>query len=371
MPKNDTLYQRGRIWWCLVRNPNGGRSIRKSTGCIDRKAAVLEWRRLERQSVTGADSAANSITLADALDERIEERRNAGRAAGTIEMLTKKARHLNRVLDADTPLARIDAAAVDRYIATRLAEDAARTTIYKELVTLRGALKLARRRRLYPFDVEEVMPLDFAAEYKPRERALSLAEIKLVLEDLPPKRAAIVAAILALCATYPSELEDLSASDVDTKTWIARVRGTKQETRDREIPIVPLARPWMRLALKHLPLEPWGNVRRDLHACCERVSTCAACRRRGSVRRDPDCPSCARTPIVAPFSPNDLRRTLPTLLRAQGIDPQLLAPLLGHADSRMVERVYGRIAPEQLGHLLELGARKYAAATRPKRRRAG
>jgi integrase len=127
----------------------------------------------------------------------------------------------------------------------------------------------------------------------------------------------------------------------------------------------------MRLALKHLPLEPWGNVRRDLHACCERVSTCAACRRRGSVRRDPDCPSCARTPIVAPFSPNDLRRTLPTLLRAQGIDPQLLAPLLGHADSRMVERVYGRIAPEQLGHLLELGARKYAAATRPKRRRAG
>lgn len=42
-----------------------------------------------------------------------------------------------------------------------------------------------------------------------------------------------------------------------------------------------------------------------------------------------------------------------TLLRARGVEPSLLGVFAGHADGRMAERVYGRLAPEQLGHLLE------------------
>jgi integrase len=45
---------------------------------------------------------------------------------------------------------------------------------------------------------------------------------------------------------------------------------------------------------------------------------------------------------------NDLRRTFGTWLRKQGVDPSLIAPAMGHADSRMVERVYGRLPPENL-----------------------
>jgi hypothetical protein len=57
-----------------------------------------------------------------------------------------KVGHLVRVLGMESRLASVDARAVDRYIETRLAEGAARYTIQKELVTLRGTLKVAKRR---------------------------------------------------------------------------------------------------------------------------------------------------------------------------------------------------------------------------------
>ena len=61
---------------------------------------------------------------------------------------------------------------------------------------------------------------------------------------------------------------------------------------------------------------PWGNVRRDLALACDKVG-------------------------IEPCSPNDLRHTCATWLRQDG-PPDLIAPLMGHADTRMVERVYGR-----------------------------
>lgn len=142
----EPVYLRGAVYWCRIRNPNGGKHLRASTGCKDKRAAIARWRELERLAVTGAHQAPHTPTLADALDSRIEERKSAGRAAGTIEMLAKKSRHLTRLLGAETRLSRIDAGAIDGYVATRLEEGAARSTVQKELVTLRGALRLAPNR---------------------------------------------------------------------------------------------------------------------------------------------------------------------------------------------------------------------------------
>jgi len=77
--------------------------------------------------------------------------------------------------------------------------------------------------------------------------------------------------------------------------------------------------------------KPWANVRRDLRAAC----------------------ALAGIPTV---SPNDLRRTFETWLRKQGVVPSLIAPAMGHADSRMVERVYGRLGAEDLRAQLAAGA---------------
>jgi hypothetical protein len=97
--------------------------------------------------------------------------------------------------------------------------------------------------------------------------------------------------------------------------------------------VVPVAtRPQLELlryALTHAEGEdpalflPWQNVRRDLREACKRAG-------------------------IPPCSPNDLRRTFATWLRAAGAPTDLIAPVMGHADTRMVERVYGRLAPSDL-----------------------
>lgn len=346
---SDPLFKKpgSSRWWCRVPNPAGGKHLRISTGQQDRKAALAEWRRLCRESVARPDQAKDETTLADALDRRIDERRAAGRAAGTLDSLTKKARQLVRVIGSETLVSAVSARVVDEYIATRLREGAQRTTIAKELSALRGALKLARRQGYAAPALEEVMPLDFSPRYKPRERALSEAEIEKLLDALPPKRAAIVAFILATGATYPSEVQNLRKSDIDRARWMVRLRGTKRETRARTVPVVAFARPWLDRALPYAPFEPWTNVRRDLHAACDDAG-------------------------IARCSPNDLRRSIATLMRAQGVEPSLIGAYLGHGDSRMAERVYGRLAPDQLAHLLEtrLGASQ-GPAKRAKARNAG
>jgi integrase len=253
-------------------------------------------------------------------------------------MYAVKGRQLCRVLGKDTPLEFIDAESVDGYVSQRLKEKAARTTIARELTTLRGALKLAKRHGKYHKDLAEVMP-EFSPKYRPKIRALSEREIARLLKALPLKRAAVVAFLLATGATYPSEMAALKRSDVDMTRWMVHLPGTKRETRDRHVPIVPFARTWLRSAMAYWPFERWTNVRRDMHKACDeaRVGRC---------------------------SPNDLRRSIATLMRARGVEPSLIGVFLGHGDSRMAERVYGRLAPEQLQHLLN---QRLRVTARPQR----
>jgi integrase len=111
--------------------------------------------------------------------------------------------------------------------------------------------------------------------------------------------------------------------------------GTKTDYRERDVPIVTSdQRGLLDYALEHadrpgdLLFYPWANVRRDLLEACKRAG-------------------------IERCSPNDLRRTCATWLRAGGASIDALAPLMGHADGRMVERVYGRLQPEQLRARLE------------------
>lgn len=331
--RHAPIYLRGNVWWCRVVNPDGGRRLKISTGCRDKKAAELRWRELERESVTPADKASHKTALGDALDRHILERRSAGRAEGTIEMLTQKARQLSRVLDAELPLARLTAERVDHFVSTRLADGASRSTLHKELVTLRGALRLATRRGEFTRPLETVLPISFASDYVPRTRALSELECKKLLTALSVKWRPVAAFILATGATYPSEVQNATREDVDTEKWIVLLRGTKRQARWRHVPIVSFAQPWLELAMtgaaKSGPLFPiWTNVRRDLIQACERAG-------------------------IATCTPNDLRRTIASLLRARGAEPSLLAKFLGHTSPAMAYRVYGQLSPEQLGSLLD------------------
>lgn len=327
MRSKPPLFLRGRIWWCYVRPPTGkGRRIPKTTKTQDYQAAVEIWRELERESARPANPLADAATLREALEARINERRAVGRSEGTIECLIKKARQLRRVFGMDAMLSEITAASVDGYIARRVAEGVHRSTIHKELSCLRGALKLARRHGKFITPLEHVMPTDFSPKYKPRERRLGLGEIEKLLAELSEERAAIVCFLLATGATYPSELAKKPI--VDMATWMVTIFGTKRESRRRTIPIATFARPWLIRAMEFFPFTPWTNVRRELIRACKRAG----------IKR---------------CSPNDLRRSVGSLMRARGIAPHLIGRFLGHADARMAERVYGKITPDELARLIE------------------
>jgi hypothetical protein len=93
--------------------------------------------------------------------------------------------------------------------------------------------------------------------------------------------------------------------------------------------VSPLQRSLVAYALEHAAgkgdglFQPWGNVRRDLASACERAK-------------------------IPRASPNDLRRTFANWYVAAGVPLFPVAQAMGHKDTRMLERVYGRQSPEQL-----------------------
>lgn len=201
----------------------------------------------------------------------------------------------------------------------------------EDVVTLRAALKLAKRAGLWRGDPDELIPVAFSPAYVPRTRWLPPEELTLLLGELAPDHAARVAFIVATSASWG---DTDRAERADLRGTSVLVRGTKRATRWREVPIVIEAqRSLIAYAAEHaggrppLLFAPWTNVRRDLHAACRRAR-------------------------IDPCSPNDLRRTTAQWLRRAGAPVELLAPLMGHADGRMVERVYGRLDAAALGRLL-------------------
>jgi len=322
------VYKRGRVWWGWYHED--GQQICRSTGCRDKRAAetiVTGW---ERGAADPAHRAANEATLAGALTCLYADRRGRGRADGTLNMYETKGRHLARLLP--PALVLVDARAVDHYTASRLEEGAGRNTISKELTTLRAALKLAHRRGEFPAGVAAVVPIGWAPEYEPRERALSEREARALVAALPPDRAAHVAFFLGTAAR-DAEARRARRVDVDVAAGRVLLRGTKTRTARATIPVTALSRPWIEHALVHAPgadtlFRPWTNVRRDLHEACDRAG-------------------------IEHCSPNDLRRTCATWLRAAGVEPSLIAGVLRHRDSRMVERVYGKMSPDALSAALD------------------
>jgi integrase len=232
---------------------------------------------------------------------------------------------------------------VDDYIACRRGEGASESLISKELVTLRAALRIAKRRGIWQDDVQAIIPVAFAPEYVPKTRYLTTSEMQRLLPELTKDRAARVAFIVATSARW-SESERARRSHVADDCSNVEIAGTKTKTGKRNVPIVhPAARDLLRYAVANgggkgdRLFTSWTNVRRDLHAACSRAK-------------------------ITPCSPNDLRRTFAHWLRHEGVPNDLIAPAMGHADTRMVERVYGKLSPSELALALAASMGRARAA---------
>jgi integrase len=376
------LYRRRKNgpWYADYEDPNGVR-WRFSTRVTDKKVAATILAQRERddaaQAAAGLASDATGRTIEDLTWHlAVEAHTNtSGKpiSAGTRKMYREKGGHLNRLLrvcggcavngdlaaveaceakHGSIELTKLKRADVVRYIDHRIAEGAARTTIKKELNTLSVAFKHAGNRGWVPHSAAIECVPRFAAQSEPRTRWLTLEEFPKLLAALDTtawmaKRVSRIKTdeaerrlrehrehvadrqlfVTVACFTG-AELAALSRFDwADVYFAIDQVRvpGTKNATRDRTIDLDPQ----LKLALLRVPperrhgpvLRPWVNACTDLRAACKRAG-------------------------IDRVTPHTFRHTFGSWLVQAGVDTFVVGKLMGHKDSKMVERYYGHLAPK-------------------------
>ena len=312
------LYKRGRRWWFRT-DPITKRPA--SSGCTDKKAAIAEYQRRERVASGAISPTVDSIAT---WGERVLESKGRHRSENTRLMYEQKLKQICRVLGSHTPVTNITPALVDKYVQYRQGEGIGNVSIDKELGAIRQLCKAAARAGQFVGDVTALKPPEFSRNYKPRTRFLAEAELGALLSVLAPHRAAHVAFIVATGARWGESLR-ARAADVKPKTVV--IRGTKTQAAAREVPRLERMASLLETALPYLPFEPWDNAVRDLATACKNAG-------------------------IDKVSPNDLRRTTASWLIESGVEAGLVARILGHTTSRMVEMVYGRTRPEKLAELV-------------------
>ena len=322
------LFKRGEIWFAWI----DGRRV--STGLRDKQAAAKRRDELERRAVDPAYALAREATGQRIFDDYARSRRRLGRSVGTMHHLETKAGNLLALMPHmvdDWNLAEFE-----KYVDARLKDGVRRTTIKKELRVALAALRHARKHHLFDRAPEDIIP-ELGDDYRPRTRFLTPWELVVLTraldEENDPLRAAHVVFIVATGARWS---ESLKAKHGDVG-WVdgdeTLLRGTKTAAALRSVPTVGVSGSLL-LFVKRRAINSektmfrsWPNVRRTLLAACKRAG-------------------------IAPVSPNDLRRTFSTWLQQAGATNDLIAKVMGHTSSRMVERVYGRLPAADVARLL-------------------
>jgi integrase len=326
------LYRRdgGQRWHAYFIDREGVRQ-RKSTRQTDkRRAAVVadEW---YRRLADPTYSAANATSLQDAAKHLIEALKRAKRSKSTTgHFYPTKLSHLARVWGPDMPLARVDAKLVDGYIATRESEGAMPHTVSKELTALRQLLKHARRRGEFDKELSQVMPIGYATGYKPRTRRLTIEEAWQFIGALPPNVARYVAFVL--CTTA----RDAAVARARRRHFIAdkgiEVVDLKTKGSARLVPHVSFLAPFAYRAFD--ATNPDAHVAPGL----------------GSVRHAFD--RATKKLGIAHVSPNDLRRSVAHWMLERGIPRDAAAAFMGHANTKMLDAVYGKLDTKELGETI-------------------
>lgn len=323
-----------RVWWASW--TEGKVTVRRSTRCSSKDAAQIVIARWERERADPVYAAAQSATFgveAGLFLLACEGAVKRGKMAeGTLEMYDQKAGTLVRLLGKDLRLGDIDASTFQGFLDARRDEfrrehgrEITESNLYKEWVAFRQILKQAWRAQRFGRDPASLKPAHFGPEYKPRETALSWPQVDALLSAVSKERRGTVAFALATGARR-AEIFRARPEDIATDRSSVLLRGSKTQIAYDTIPIPP---PMRRLLVDVAPpFRRWPNARRDIALACK----------------------AAEVPAV---TWNDLRRTFASLLVQAGVAPHLVAKLLRHKTTAMVDRVYGRQTAESLAELVE------------------
>lgn len=344
------IYRRGKggLWYADYDDPSSGKRVQRSLRTRDR--AVAKERLREAELAATPQARGRRQRLSEAIDYLVTLM--VDRATGTIEMYQEKGRRIITTLGTDPWVHQITRDMLSSYIARRLSDEpghgpAKPHTISKELLVIRRALREAHDR-----GVLAVMPAlpSFSAKYEPKETWLTPAQFTALcaeIEAVAPGRV-LWASLATLAGGSAGEVERIDWASVDFANGRLLVPGTKRETRRRWVPIAAA----LRVKLLEVPEEkrrgrvvrPWSNVRRDLHLAAARANAKAAELAKANGEQAP----------IPNVSPNDLRRTFGSWLVQAGVPLFTVAKLMGHASTRMVERVYGKLSTDNFNAAMAL-----------------
>jgi integrase len=319
MPKRSTdapIYRRGDspYWWTWVYE--GGKRVRVSTKCTDRKAALAAATELQRNSAEPGRVHGRE-TVADALLAFVEA--PVDRAPTTRIAYEQRAIGLARILGG-VRLSDLSRAHLERYVAERKAGP---RTMTSELGMLRSALRLAKQRGR-PVPDLDLLTIPVPGSIEPKTRWLTQAELDALYPCLPAARADWVR-VAVWTGARREEVNGLDWSDVDLVEGTIRIRGTKGKRKgrnasDRTIPLMEPFAEWLKQQPRHSGpiVKRWTTPTVTLENSCKRAG-------------------------IARCTVHDFRRTFASRLKQKGVDSMIVAKLLGHTTSRLVDTTYGHL----------------------------
>ena len=338
------LYRKksGKTFYGWFFDPGTGERVTICTRTPDRQLAKSFLLKVERDAYAAHAAGrpaphrgASGHTVAAALDYLVSNGLNDV-APATLQCYCTKAGHVLRVLGRED-VTRLTIDMTQAYIETRKGEGAHSSTIYKELVVFRLALRQAHERHLLLNDPRALFP-KFSAGYAPRDRFLTEAECAALLMELGPLRIPWV--LVAVCTSGRlSEVERLRwEANVDLVGGWLLLPGTKTTLSTRKVKMPKTLLDFLRENKRDSGpvVERWINVRRDLEAACNRAG-------------------------IRKVTPNDLRRTFASWLLQAGESNFVVARMMGHSSTKMVDTIYGQLGDPSF----EVAAGKFPAMSLP------
>jgi len=331
--RHTRLYLRGTTWWTWGFDSEGVRWS-ESTHQKDERAAEIAARDIERSHASATYTKRQKLTLEKALNTLREWQRQAKREPNTLRATEYHCRHLIAIIDPKMRLSDIRLEHTTNYLSARLDYGADRHTVRKEIGTLLQAMRRCAKKGMFVpvVDYSSLMPDEMGKVYTPRDRWLPPDEYALLYRRLgttadhhrSTQDRRDYLAMYCFTGARKSELFDVLPEHYDEAAGELWIDGTKTDGASRLVPVNDVVAEILQRRIRALKdgekLFPvWHTVCRDLERACAKVG-------------------------IAPVTPNDLRRTFCTWLLEHGVPEATAAKLLGHADSTMVRRVYGKLS---------------------------
>jgi integrase len=314
------------------------------------------------------EAPALPTTIADAMDAYIEHLRNDGRSAAAIADARYRDRAFIRPALGGEQLATLTSGKLKRW-RDRLAQTGARlrtregqtqnhrasddgrarrASANRIWTVLRAALNHAFESGAVASDVAWRKVRPFRNVDVARVRYLTIAEARRLINASDAEFRPLLQAAL-LCGARYGQLTQLTAADFNPDVGTLRLRSRKGDGSEKVNHV-------------HLSAEAVGFFRQ---LCAGRASTSSLFTQHDgspwgkSAQVRPIRKACARAKISPPANFHITRHTWASHAVMNGVPLLVVAKSLGHADTRMVEKHYGHLAPSYIAEAIRAGAPKF------------